>query len=140
MNVHVKPTQPNAAPNVSLYDFKGHQVRVVEIDGAPWFAVADIRSILGIRQGGTNLLHLNASEKRVVRKSGSTTFKGHGLSVVSEAGQYKLVMRSDKPEAREFQDWVAGVVLPSIRKDGGYVLGEEKVATGTKGVWPLVQS
>ncbi len=39
-------------------------------------------------------------------------------------------MRSDKPEAREFQDWVTRKVLPAIRKDGMYVAGEEKVKTG----------
>jgi TfoX/Sxy family transcriptional regulator of competence genes len=39
-------------------------------------------------------------------------------------------MRSDKPEARAFQDWVTQVVLPSIRKDGGYIAGEEKFAAG----------
>lgn len=50
--------------------------------------------------------------------------------LVSESGLYKLVMRSRKPEARAFQDWVTRVVLPAIRKDGAYVMGEEKVATG----------
>ena len=52
------------------------------------------------------------------------------LSVVSEPGLYKLIMRSDRPEARKFSDWVTSVVLPAIRKDGAYVMGEEKVLTG----------
>lgn len=39
-------------------------------------------------------------------------------------------MRSDKPSAAAFQDWIAEVVLPAIRKGGMYVKGEEKVATG----------
>ncbi|MCC5978084.1 MAG: hypothetical protein JJU21_08480 [Salinarimonas sp.] len=42
-------------------------------------------------------------------------------NVISESGLYKLIMRSDKPQAREFQDWVTRVVLPAIRKDGMYV-------------------
>ncbi|GHE81414.1 hypothetical protein GCM10019059_44200 [Camelimonas fluminis] len=37
------------------------------------------------------------------------------------------------PEAREFQDWVTRVVLPTIRKDGAYIKDEEKVATGEMG-------
>lgn len=41
-------------------------------------------------------------------------------------------MRSNRPEAKPFQDWVTKVVLPAIRKDGGYILAEEKVATGEK--------
>ncbi|WP_417702493.1 Bro-N domain-containing protein [Pseudophaeobacter sp.] len=47
-----------------------------------------------------------------------------------ERGLYKLVMHSDKPEAKAFQDWVTREVLPAIRKDGAYVMGEEKVRSG----------
>jgi len=50
--------------------------------------------------------------------------------VLSESGLYKLIMRSDKPEAKPFQDWVTREVLPAIRKDGMYVMGEEKVRAG----------
>jgi|GEM_PF-6970342 Prophage antirepressor len=56
--------------------------------------------------------------------------RGPASYIISESGLYKLVMRSDKPEAREFQDWVTREVLPAIRKDGMYVAGEEKVKTG----------
>ena len=66
-------------------------------------------------------------EKRVVKLPG---FRGFGVLVLNESGLYKLVMRSNKPEAKAFQDWVTRVVLPDIRKDGAYLLGEEKVATG----------
>lgn len=56
------------------------------------------------------------------------------VSLISESGLYKLVMRSNKPEARAFQDWVTREVLPAIRKDGGYIKGEELVATGEPSV------
>ncbi len=39
------------------------------------------------------------------------------MKTISESGLYKLVMRSDKPEARGFQDWVTKTVLPAISKD-----------------------
>ena len=64
----------------------------------------------------------------------SRAVKSNAITLISESGLYKLVMRSDKPEARQFQDWVTGVVLPAIRKDGSYVMGEEKVRTGEKGL------
>ncbi|BCP51748.1 hypothetical protein K32_03650 [Kaistia sp. 32K] len=51
-------------------------------------------------------------------------------SLVTESGLYKLVLRASGEDAKEFQNWVTQVVLPSIRKDGGYVMGEEKLATG----------
>lgn len=48
------------------------------------------------------------------------------MKVVSESGLYKLVLRSDKPDAKPFQDWVTQEVLPAIRKDGAYIDGEGK--------------
>ncbi|WP_416369046.1 Bro-N domain-containing protein [Tritonibacter mobilis] len=42
------------------------------------------------------------------------------MKIISESGLYKIIMRSDKPEARAFQDWVTGTVLPAIRKDGKF--------------------
>jgi len=51
--------------------------------------------------------------------------RGSAPTLFSESGLYRLVMRSDKPEARTFQDWVTRDVLPAIRKEGVYVRGEE---------------
>ncbi len=45
---------------------------------------------------------------------------GKDMYIVSESGLYKLIMRSDKPEAAAFQDWVTREVLPSIRKTGAH--------------------
>ncbi len=52
------------------------------------------------------------------------------LACVTEAGLYRILMRSNSQNARQIQDWVTQVVLPSIRKTGGYVMGQEKVVTG----------
>ena len=52
------------------------------------------------------------------------------MRLVTESGLYKLVLRSDKPEAKEFQHWVTSVVLPAIRKDGAYIEGEERASPG----------
>lgn len=105
-------------------------VRVVELEGNPWFVASDVRRALGIAQAGTNFSFLSANEIRPLPR-GLTSAKGMGTAkILAESGVYKLVMRSDKPEAKAFQDWVTRVVLPAIRKDGAYVMGEEKVATG----------
>lgn len=56
------------------------------------------------------------------------------MVAVSESGFYKLVLRSDKPEARAFQEWVTREVLPAIRRTGGYRLqgvAPESVEEGT---------
>lgn len=48
------------------------------------------------------------------------------LAILSERGLYKLIMRSDKKKAKQFQDWVAREVLPSIRKTGTYTMPSAK--------------
>ncbi len=126
-------------------------VRTVEIDGAPWFVAADVCRCLGIgydpTTGKTNaspfMPRLGDDEKRVLKRqtrfavkqgvgtdSENQTLSDIGgpklaaVTIIAESGLYKLVMRSDKPEARKFQDWVTRDVLPAIRKDGGYIMGE----------------
>ncbi|MGR3760646.1 BRO-N domain-containing protein [Roseobacteraceae bacterium NS-SX3] len=55
---------------------------------------------------------------------------GRPMVIISESGLYKLIMRSDKAEARAFQDWATREVLPSIRKTDSYVApGAEAPAT-----------
>nr|WP_134792407.1 Bro-N domain-containing protein [Brucella ceti] len=125
----------------------GPQVRVVLLNRDPWFVAADVVSLLGLAtyaDGSPNVTHatrvLNTTEKLLLRRttphlmSGSVeklfAFRQPSLLSVSESGLYKLIMRSRKPEAKKFQNWVTQVVLPAIRKDGMYVRGEEKVSAG----------
>lgn len=132
--------------NVSIYKFENKaEIRVVEIEGNPWFVARDVLLAVGASltsSGGhpisvTNFLKpLSADEKVAVRKQEQgyenlfLTAGQYRTYLVSESSLYKLIMRSDKPEARRFQDWVTRDVLPAIRKDGAYIMGEEKVATG----------
>lgn len=121
---------------VKLFDFMGKNVRVVTIDDAPWFVAVDVLDMIGLSTlaGASNHVNkLDADEKRVISKRehpeffSGTSFK---FTVVSEPGMYKLVQSSWKPEATEFDRWVRHTVLPTLRKDKQYNVGEEKVATG----------
>jgi prophage antirepressor-like protein len=60
----------------------------------------------------------------------ATNARSIRMKLVSEGGMCELTVRSDKPEACAFQDWVTHTILPVIEKDGGYIMGEEKVVTG----------
>jgi len=118
---------------VSLFDFKGHPVQVVLRGGDPWFVGSDVCKILGYRKNAKGYVNvtdalrpLDNSERCIDRIDTSR----RSVALIAESGLYKVVLRSDKPDAKEFQNWVTQVVLPSIRKDGGYVMGEEKLATG----------
>jgi anti-repressor protein len=48
--------------------------------------------------------------------------------MVSESVLYKLILRSDKPEAQAFQNWIAQEVLPTIRATGGYIKDAENMS------------
>ena len=109
-------------------------IRVVLLNGVTWFVAMDVCGALGLNpaQVTNHLRPLGADEKRTVtRRITPTLFRGgrgtSQIALISESGLYKFVMRSDKPQARPFQDWVTRDVLPAIRKDGAYVMGEEKL-------------
>lgn len=108
----------NAEPSQSTFNFGEHTIRVVIRDGEPWFVASDVASALGYRDAANAGRTLKDRQKGT--HSVSTLGGSQKLMVISEPGLYKLVLRSRKPDAEEFQDWVTEEVLPSIRKTGGY--------------------
>lgn len=100
------------------------------IDGNPWFLGMDVIAILGIDNPRNAYKRLADKDKSYAPRTSIGMAPGRPLTLISEAGLYTLIGRSDKPEARKFQDWVYGTVLPALRKDGAYINGEEKLATG----------
>lgn len=71
------------------------------------------------------------------RGGGTRRFKA---LVISESGLYKLVMRSDKPEAKKFQDWVTRDVLPTIRKTGQYNASAAAAVKGEMSLEEMTQN
>ena len=123
----------------------GQPIRVVVIDGEPWFALADVCRILGRTSPAKATRLLDHDEHRVVNLRGNTLIPNQGipdaaghngfsrgnpnLNVVNESGLYRLIMRSDKPLARPFQDWVTRELLPSIRRgDANVGAARERMA------------
>ena len=102
------------------YQFDQYPVRVMTIDGAPWFVANDICNALLIKNARDALARLDEDEKGV----GLTDTLGgrQELNIVSESGMYALVLGSRKPEAQRFRKWVTAEVLPSIRRTGSYSL------------------
>ena len=93
------------------------KVRVAGTSEEPLFCLSDVCKILDLHTGMTKQ---RLDEKGV--SSIDTLTKGgiQPLIYISEKNLYKVIMRSDKPQAEPFQDWVCGEVLPSIRKTGSY--------------------
>lgn len=101
------------------FDFEGTNVRTLSIDGEPWFVLADVCKVLGLTAP-----HMVA--KRLKQQHRSTTSvlaldgKMRQAAIVNEAGLYKVIFQSRKPQAERFTDWIAEEVIPSIRKTGSY--------------------
>lgn len=128
---------------------------MVDIDGSPWFVATDVCRALGmdLARGAYPWVRGVADHDKMATtygeldpelKSGTNgrggIRAGTPTTLLSEAGQYKMVMRSNKPDAEAFQDWIAREVLPSIRKHGAYVKDQEKVATGEMSATPNLNS
>lgn len=100
------------------------------IDDDPWFVVVDVCFALGYSHTPSAVRDVTEPHHRnTVRVAHGNRGNPNRLAV-SEGGLYALIMGSKLPAARRFKTWVTDVVLPAIRKDGAYVAGEEKVATG----------
>jgi len=96
-------------------------ISTVVLDGEPWFVAADVIKVLGIGNIGDVMRRLDAGDYQKTRVQIAGMRGNPNKYVVNESGLYSLILRSDKPEARLFQKWVTGDVLPSLRKQGYYV-------------------
>lgn len=93
-------------------------IRVVtDESGEPLFCLADLCRILELRVDSVQSRLSDAPIRIGVTDSLGRAQK---MNFVNEKNMYKVIMRSDKPQAEPFQDWVCGDILPSIRKYGIY--------------------
>lgn len=102
-------------------------VRVIEINGEPYFVGTDVATALGYADTfGALKKHVDDEDKTLCQiDSGSRGLQS--TTVINESGVYSLILRSNLPKAKEFKRWVTSEVLPSIRKRGFYVDFREKI-------------
>ena len=106
--------------NLIPFSYQGRPVRTIVINGETHFVAKDICDILEISDTSKAVSRLSDSMKGT--NSIPTLGGSQEMLTVTEAGVYKLVFSSRKPEAEQFTDWIASDVLPSIRKTGGYMV------------------
>lgn len=109
MNTEIRTFNFNAATLRTLADEAGD----------PWFVAKDVCDILSLENSRKATADLDPDEKNTVTISDGIPGNPN-KTIISEPGLYKLIMRSRKPEAKEFKRWVTHEVLPSIRKHGIY--------------------
>ena len=95
-------------------------VRVVDVNGEPWFVAKDVAQALGY--ASTNMTTVFQAVPEEWKGSNPIATPGgmQDMLIISEQGLYFFLGRSDKPKALPYQMWVAGDVVPTIRKTGRY--------------------
>ena len=112
----------------SIQQFRHEQfgtIRTTTIDGEPWFVAKDIALALGYTNPQKAVRDHVDDEDRTVNDS--FTVNGTKAVLINESGTYSLILTSRLPEAKAFKRWVTHEVLPSIRKTGGYIAGQESM-------------
>lgn len=99
------------------------QVRVLEINGNPWFVAKDVANILGYRNGSRDInRHTDEDDRdKTMIYDGKQNKES---TLINESGLYCLILSSKLPTAKKFKRWVTSDVLPTIRKHGVYAVEE----------------
>lgn len=105
--------------NLQVFENGLGELRVVQESGSTWFVAKDVAEILEYRDAHSMTRLLDEDEKGTQKVS--TPGGEQQLSTINESGLYSAIMSSNKPQAKAFKKWVTSEVLPSIRRDGGYM-------------------
>ena len=102
------------------------EIRTVTIDNEPWFVGKYVATALGYSNPRKALLdHVDEEDKGVTKCD--TPGGQQEMTVINESGVYSLILSSKLPNAKKFKRWVTSEVIPSIRKHGGYIAGQESL-------------
>lgn len=114
------------ASQVSNFQFQNNALRVIVINGEPWFLAADVCRIIGIKNP-TNAVKILDEDEVALKSFKGLTNGNDEANFISESGMYKIVVRSQDAikkgtPAHAFTKWVTSEVLPAIRKTGAYAI------------------
>lgn len=103
------------------------EIRTVNIDGEPWFVGKDVAEILGYSDTSDAMKKHVDDDDKLTRHFADSGQK-RAMYIINESGLYSLILSSKLPNAKRFKRWVTSEVLPSIRKNGGYIAGQETMS------------
>ena len=109
---------------LQTFNFNNQPVRTVQLNNQPYWVLKDVCEVLELSNPTVVANRLEDDEV--------TKFNLGGLSgetnIITESGLYAVILRSDKPNAKEFRKWVTSEVLPAIRKNGVYLTDQKAAA------------
>lgn len=102
------------------------QIRTVDVNGEIYFVGKDVAAALGyLAERNAIAAHVDNDDKMTHRISASG--QNRDMTIINESGLYSLVLSSGLPNAKKFKRWITVEVIPSIRKNGGYLANQENM-------------
>lgn len=100
---------------IQVFNFEQNEVRTLQINNQPYFVLADVCRVLEIKNPTDVSKRLDNDERARFNlgRQGKAT-------IINESGLYAVILRSDKPQAKQFRKWITSEVLPTLRKTGTY--------------------
>lgn len=103
------------------------EIRSITIDDEPYFIGKDIAEVLGYERADNAIRNHVDNEDKLMHQI-SASGQSRNMTIINESGLYSLIMSSKLPTAKQFKRWVTNEVLPSIRKNGGYIANQENIS------------
>lgn len=119
--------EPSDKKLLTFKDEKLGSIRALEIEGEPWFVGKDVAKSLGYERAD-NAIRNHVEEEDKLMHQISALGQTRKMTIINESGLYALILSSKLPTAKQFKRWVTSEVLPSIRKHGGYLQGQEEMS------------
>ena len=105
--------------NLQTFSFNNQSIRTVQLNNQPYWVLKDVCDVLELTtpsRVAERLEEDEVSQTHIIDALGRI----QNTTVITESGLYAVILRSDKPNAKEFRKWVTSEVLPAIRKNGAY--------------------
>ncbi len=102
---------------IQVFNFEQNEVRTLQINNQPYFVLTDVCQVLGLTNPSKVAQRLDEDERSNFKlgRQGKAT-------IINESGLYAVILRSDKPQAKQFRKWITAEVLPTLRKTGTYTV------------------
>lgn len=105
--------------DLQIFIYGGNQLRTIQRPDGLWWVLRDVCQVLGIVNHKMVAQRLDEDEVSLADLIDAMG-RSQKTTIINEPGLYAVILRSDKPEAKQFKRWVTHEVLPSIRKTGAY--------------------
>lgn len=114
--------------DLQIFTYRDIPLRTIEKDGEIWWVLKDVCDVLGISHTEAVAARLDSDE---ASQTGVIDSRGRkqNMLIINEPGLYSVILRSDKPEAKDFKRWVTHEVLPTLRRTGSYSMQDAQPMT-----------